>query len=311
MKIIQLIKQPFLRFLRIDQLILKIDHLISQTNDLSREIAILRTDISKLVDTVDRIDHALGEAEDRERDIVIMLDRMHGSSRDKLDFHTQYPVASESADHQFPRGTVNDNTRHPRFVNKVGRIFGHPVAHLDLGCSGGGLVWDFLLEGHRSYGIEGSDFSLLTQRAEWRLLRNNLFTADITRPFYFTDVSNKPFLFDIMTAWEVLEHIPEQKIGGLVRNIKENLAPGGMFVASVATFEDKDDATGVVWHVTIRDKAWWSNVFVSAGFELIHGIFVTADFVRGSGNRRALYDWNADANPELGFHLVVRKPAQV
>jgi hypothetical protein len=55
---------------------------------------------------------------------------------------------------------------------------------MDLGCSGGGLVFDFLLRGHTAVGIEGSDFSQKSQRAEWRLLNQcNLLTADITKPF--------------------------------------------------------------------------------------------------------------------------------
>lgn len=107
------------------------------------------------------------------------------------------------------RGTRNDNTRCPRFVRKCEDIFGHKIRALDLGCAGGGLVLDFLLAGHSSVGLEGSDYSLKWQRAEWRFLRDRLFTCDITEPYSIIDNSaGKPAQFDLISAWEVLEHLP-------------------------------------------------------------------------------------------------------
>ena len=84
---------------------------------------------------------------------------------------TAHPVAYTSNDHRFPWGTKNDNTRSPRFCAAIERHFGRRVSALDLGCSGGGIVFDFLLRGHFAMGLEGSDFSLKTQRAEWRLIQ--------------------------------------------------------------------------------------------------------------------------------------------
>ena len=50
-------------------------------------------------------------------------------------------------------GTASDNTRHPRFVAATERFFNRKVKHRDLGCAGGGLVWDFLINGNASYGV--------------------------------------------------------------------------------------------------------------------------------------------------------------
>ncbi|MGB1548571.1 MAG: hypothetical protein ACPHIA_08600, partial [Alphaproteobacteria bacterium] len=66
---------------------------------------------------------------------------------------TDYPVALASNDHLHPRGTMNDNTRHPRFVTALREWLGDDLSYLDLGCAGGGLVFDFLINGFEAYGI--------------------------------------------------------------------------------------------------------------------------------------------------------------
>ncbi len=229
-----------------------------------------------------------------------------GANAPRLTLRTEHPVAATSADHLHPRGTANDDTRHPRFVTASERQFGRtPIRHLDLGCAGAGLVWDFLLAGHASYGIEGSDYPSRTRRAYWRVIPDHLFTADVTQPFDVLDGADKPQVFDVITAWEVLEHIPEVAIDGLFGNIARHLAPGGIFVASVATFPDEDKASGAVWHVTIRPREWWLTRAARHGLRPIEGhAFGHADFPRGSGNPR-MPDWNASLNPEHGFHIVL------
>lgn len=218
---------------------------------------------------------------------------------------TDSPLAGASADHLHPRGAANDDTRHPRFVRACEKHFKAPIRHLDIGCAGGGLVWDFLLSGHRSVGLEGSDFPLVNQKAYWRVIPDNLFTADATKPYRFQDSDGAPAKFDVITAWEVLEHIPETSIPGFLQNICEHLAPDGVFVCSIATFSDEDPSTGAVWHVTVKPRDWWEPVFRHNGLEVCEGIFGHRDFVRGSGNPRA-HDWDAAKNPELGFHMVTR-----
>jgi SAM-dependent methyltransferase len=226
---------------------------------------------------------------------------------------TDYPVAVMSDDQTFPRGVRSDNSRHPRFVRAVEQLFNRRLRHLDLGCAGGGLVLDFLLRGHDSVGVEGSDFALREQRAEWRTIPGRLFTGDITKPFWFRAADGSRSKFDVMTAWEVLEHIPEAALPGLCDNIRENLADDGIFVASVATFEDRDPVTGAVWHVTLKPRDWWMETFASHGLEARDGCFHARDYVRGTGNPRVgpsgAWDWDVERDPELGFHVTLEKHA--
>lgn len=195
-----------------------------------------------------------------------------------LQIVTKHPVAYESFDHVKPHGTANDNTHYPWFVTKTQRIFGRKVKHMDLGCAGGGLVKDFLDMNHFSVGVEGSDYSLKAQRAEWKTIPGNLFTADITKPFWIEDSEKEcvPILFDVISAWEVMEHISKEDLPGLFGNIKTNLVKDGLFVCSIAFFEDPG------YHVTLEPKPWWVEQFTNAGLLPVEGIYTAGDYVRES-----------------------------
>ena len=60
---------------------------------------------------------------------------------------TDFVIAYESYDHIEPKGTMNDNTHCPAFVTRVEELSdGRKIKFADLGCSGGGLVKDFIDE---------------------------------------------------------------------------------------------------------------------------------------------------------------------
>lgn len=218
--------------------------------------------------------------------------------------------ALHSIDHILPKGTVRDNTRWPRMAIWAEEQFGRKVRCMDMGCAGGGVVFDMVSAGHDAIGVEGSDLSAKFSRAEWGTIRDRLFVADITKDFRLeAEGTRRPAEFDLITAWEVLEHIPEELIPGLFANVVRHLAPGGIFAASVATYEDVDAATGMRWHQTVQPKSWWLAQIGRIAPELaeVHGGWKAKDFPRGSGNPNIPWDWDADASPEKGFHLVLRK----
>jgi len=243
------------------------------------------------------------------QDLLILLRRLRDFAPPvTIRLETAHPVGLETDDHKFPRGTRKDNTRYPRFVRKCEEILGHPLHFLDLGCAGGGLVLDFLLRGHLAVGLEGSDYSLKFQRAEWRIIPEFLHTCDITQPFrLLDDKTGDQLQFHVISSWEVLEHLPEQALPALLENIRTHLLPSGIFAASVATFEDFDPATKARWHVTVHERDWWANLFQQHGFEIAEGLFEPLDFPRGSGN--GLDDWSVLTDPDRGFHLTARLPA--
>ena len=219
--------------------------------------------------------------------------------------HTEHPVALASHDHIFPLGTRQDNTRYPRFIRKCETLFNRKIRAVDLGCAGGGLVLDFLMAGHQAMGLEGSTYPQANQLAQWRWLENRLFTCDITKPFQISDSSIPgEAKFEIITAWEVLEHLHEEQLTTFFANVKKHLRDDGYFCASVATFECNDPETGAVWHVTLKPQQWWEAKCQEAGLTLVTGAFQTYDFPRGSGN--GCHDWNHETQPHMGFHIVAK-----
>jgi hypothetical protein len=117
--------------------------------------------------------------------------------------------------------------------------------------------------------------------------------------------NGEPLLFDVITAWEVMEHIPEESLPGLLANTHRHLAPGGHLIFSIATFLDWDSASGIKWHVTVKPEDWWINMFRSGGFVASREHpFGKDDYVRGSGHCRG--DWRED-DTNTGFHLVLRR----
>jgi 2-polyprenyl-3-methyl-5-hydroxy-6-metoxy-1,4-benzoquinol methylase len=111
-----------------------------------------------------------------------------------------------------PSGTINDNTLSLRFIFACERYFGRKLSYLGLGCAGWGLVRNFLQYGHFSVGIEGNDLSYRMKRAEWARIPMNLFTADIIKPFELKDSDGSVETFDVIGAWEVMEHLPEESL---------------------------------------------------------------------------------------------------
>jgi 2-polyprenyl-3-methyl-5-hydroxy-6-metoxy-1,4-benzoquinol methylase len=219
---------------------------------------------------------------------------------------TEHPVAIDSADHKWPRGTIFDSNTNRNFNLK---LYAHMACRsdlrlMDLGCAGGGLVRSILADGYTGVGVEGSDASKKLRSGEWDTCPHHLFTADITSRFQLWTKAGEPVQFHCITAWEVLEHIPADRLPGLIDNIERHLASDGIFVASVDTLPDGNPVVGATYHVTLRPKEWWLEQFGKAGLvEATCHPFTTRDYVRGHG--MGLADW--DPADGYGFHLVLQR----
>lgn len=218
---------------------------------------------------------------------------------------SDHPVALESDDHILPRGTALDSSTNRRFNQRLKSWFCDrtEISILDLGCAGGGFVRTILEDGHLAVGLEGSDYSSIHRSGEWGICKHHLFTCDITKPFRI-ERYGECCTFDLITAWEVLEHIPEDQLDTLIANIADHLKPNGYFIGSVDTLPDGNPLKGAVYHVTLNDKQWWLNKFRESAFEeIIDHPFVAEDYVRGNG--LTIKDWHPSAGD--AFHLVVHQ----
>ncbi len=213
------------------------------------------------------------------------------------------PIAFDSPDHLVPWGTANDNSRNYRFNEKIYQIFyayPRPWKILDIGCAGGGFVRDCLNDGCFAVGLEGSDYSKKFKRAEWATIPDNLFTCDVTANFdVFVETNGQrtSVLFDLVTSWELMEHIAEDKIEAVATHVKKHLVQHGLWIMSVATVDDI--VNGVNLHQTVKPKEWWISKFETLG--LYHQPafvdFFNTQFVRGGTK----YSGPASGS----FHLVL------
>jgi len=178
-----------------------------------------------------------------------------------------------------------------------------PLRILDLGCSGGGFVRDCINDGCLAVGIEGSDYSAKMSRAEWPDIGGKfLFTADITKPFSIcvTDNLKQKITFDVITSWDVLEHIAETEIDNVCDNIHNNLEHNGICVFSISF--SSDIIRGIELHQTIRPRKWWVDKFIKNGFQINENIveYFNGQYIRGPKQ-----------NAPHSFHLVLTKPSSI
>jgi len=213
---------------------------------------------------------------------------------------TEAPVAYDSPDHIVPWGTANDNSKNERFTCKLITLLrADRVSVMDLGCSGGGQIRQFIEQGYFGIGVEGSDYSLRQLRAEWKTIPEMLFTADITKPFRVCNTeSGDTFRFGAITLWEVIEHIHERDLAGLMSNIDCHLLQNGLVIMSVSPNEEIID--GVALHQTVEGKDWWLDTFAKLGWKNHDEIvrYFENDLVR----------W--EENAPRSFHLALSRASE-
>lgn len=220
---------------------------------------------------------------------------------------SDHPIATDSNDHITPDSTQEGVVRPTLFVKHCLDIVGKDCSLLDLGTGGAGLIYECLLNGINAVGIDGSDYCFKYGLGYWPLINDHLYTCDITKPFKFVDQeAGSPLEFNIITMWEVLEHIQESDLHALFRNITQSLRRDGFYIGSISLLE-YNDPNGVPYHVTLKPKEWWQNKFAEGGLKMIDDHpFNCKLFYRGVGNRyQDIHDYHK--NPECGFHFVAQK----
>lgn len=236
----------------------------------------------------------------------------------KIRVRTNKPIAVDSPDHICPRGTAKDNSINLSFNKKLlWLIPASRIRVLDLGCAGGGFVKSILDYGGFAVGIEGSDYSKLRQRAEWANIPGHLFTADITEPFQVLseseDRKEELLRFNVITAWEVMEHIREESLPAVFSNMDRHLAKRGVVIVSVSTKPDVYKRTH--FHQNIKERRWWEGKIEEFGFRQHDDIadYFGRDWVRGADNGLASFNMvmtRTGEEPDFDNKLIVKDPLQ-
>lgn len=176
-----------------------------------------------------------------------------------IKLQTKKQIAIDSLDHKHPFGCIRDNNSSIMYITTVKNYFNNKKINvLDLGCAGGQIIVDHTVLGDLAVGLEGSSHALTgAGKHNWDQYKDkNLFLCDITEPYTLTDNDDNILQFDYIQMWEVLEHIPENKLTVLFENIKKHLKPNGIFAGSVATYHCISGT-----HVSVFSKNKWESIF--------------------------------------------------
>jgi hypothetical protein len=182
----------------------------------------------------------------------------------KFHLDTDYPIASDSNDHLHPLGTKNNRKWEP-FNWYLFKLFdGVKPSTLEFGCAGGAQVKSLMDDGCLAFGLEGSDYNQVCQSGEWGVIPDNLFTCDLGHPFTLSNGDGKPYQFDVITAWEFIEHLPEERLPAMMDNIKRHLKLGGYFIGSSTSYSSS--RREIQYHQTGYELDWWEALFKRHGF---------------------------------------------
>ncbi len=257
------------------------------------ELRSQNTHIIKELQKVDRV------GDQHYRDLIDLVVGIRSIRHNKsIKLVTEHPVALNSIDYIYPSDIMGGNFRHHGFYKKCRQLYGEGLSFLDLGCAGGGLVFEFALNGHVSIGLEGSNIQKSLGRANWRTIPDNLFCCDITRDFKLLDCfKNTTRRFTVISCWEVLEHIPEDGLETFFLNVKRHSEDGGIFIGSICRIPS-------FHHVTIQDEGWWADKFSEHGFRILPKAEVNFNFYEFC---QPFPNLDIKKNPEQGFHFVAQK----
>jgi|688.fasta_scaffold90337_2 SAM-dependent methyltransferase len=203
---------------------------------------------------------------------------------------TEHEFAVESPDYQsqlLPNlkmsfSAAEDNSTDHYFIDKVAEYISNQrgisldelsINCLDLGCGGGQLIIDLNSKKFTNVCIGLDGVSGMLNRENWNKTDGILHNTDLSKPFHVT-MDDEPLKFDLITSWEVIEHINPSDLVTFFTNVVNHLSDDGIFICSIAMFPDTRDENGYhqdcpeynpnsnqfVLHQSVFDKEQWMEI---------------------------------------------------
>ena len=187
---------------------------------------------------------------------------------------TQFPIAYDSPDHIHPWGTAADNHTNTPLIEAVEKHFdGRKISFMDVGCSGGQFAVDFSKRGHRSVGLEGSDYSVIHRRANWPEYHNKvLFTCDASKPYEVQDDDGNRIIFDCISSWECIEHIHPDGLDQFFLNVANHMNDKSIFFGSICLNADDVHSGGVQLHQALLSMEQWTYEILPKYFKSVPNV---------------------------------------
>jgi ubiquinone/menaquinone biosynthesis C-methylase UbiE len=133
-----------------------------------------------------------------------------------------------------------------------------PLKMLDVGCGEGYYVRDAIEEGINAYGIDISTHAL----------ENAL--AEVKDRITFGSITEIPFAdeeFDVMTAFDVIEHIHPKDTLNAVTEIRRVLKPDGIVIITTPSSNFGDWVSDLT-HINVRPPKFWKLILEEYNFKV-------------------------------------------
>jgi 2-polyprenyl-3-methyl-5-hydroxy-6-metoxy-1,4-benzoquinol methylase len=219
--------------------------------------------------------------------LVVQSPSIHGD-----DIHTVYD--------KWDKQDFIESINNPYVTDSIRCNFTHIIPELppqtrtlDLGGGMGGFS-KFLKGVYPNWVVTHSDFEIKASAPE----------GVNSRVLDFTNNSIGKKQYDLITAWEVIEHVPYEKLSFVLKNIYEALSNDGFFIFSTPDFDSPlcksfdFYAACPPFHYVVYGKKWLMKFFLdSQEFEVVN-IRHCSDFLDDALN---WYAYGAESCPSLAM----------
>lgn len=167
-----------------------------------------------------------------------------------------------------------------RIASRLSGYFPPNARILDLGCGLGHLIPHLSTYAREVVGIDASVAAIQATRARCHELGN------FGGAFLLEEIGQIPGKFDVITVIEVVEHLTDEQLRGLLQTARSLVAPAGVVIFTTPNEEPLEQsmiyspATGEVFHRYQHMRRWTAeslrDCVQSGGFDVVET--VTTDF---------------------------------
>ncbi len=131
------------------------------------------------------------------------------------------------------------------------------IKWLDIGCGLGYLIKEAIEEGIDAYGIEVSNYALKNA-----IIRERVKFGSIT------DIPFEDDYFDIVSAFDILEHIHPKDTFKALSEIRRVLRSRGAFIMTTPNPCSIGDWIYDLTHINVRPPGYWKRILEKYGFKV-------------------------------------------
>jgi len=189
------------------------------------------------------------------------------NSKDAEKLYDFYNSEGQSTKYFINRGARQSH--YDRAISMLEKIFPNSINGIDLGCGSGAFLY-YIKERKKNWNMIGCDYS---QRVDYYKEGQKEIKV-LNMDFLKQEIGNNEY--DLITAWEVIEHIPFSDVKIMIDKVYNALKQDGVFLFSTPDFDSPLSqmfdfyASSPPHHPLVFSKSWMEYYFKNnPKFEII------------------------------------------